>query len=218
MYPVKLAWTSGLFPLKLVCDSKWPLRLHDYSGNNICNTIAEDIAHKEASNVIKQRQSDHISEGSAESSMQRRNLRITRKDKMRTTISTFILPTYSLFCRQQRVEQSHKAAKGSLSSSRSWTEISRLRIKTSDTRAKVFVASSAPPESSTEISQSFTATEPLPVRAEDGSLASVPSDPGIYAFYDKDGELQYIGLSRKVELQPTPVLACRNHRWPYLSP
>ena len=131
---------------------------------------------------------------------------------MRTTTLKFNVPTFSLFSSQQRVEQSHKVAKGSPSSSRSSTELSRLQIKNSDTRAKSIVASSAPPESSTEISQNFTATEPLPVRAEDGSLASVPSDPGIYAFYDKDGELQYIGLSRKVEIQPTPVLACGNHR------
>merc|ERR1712130_651420 len=38
----------------------------------------------------------------------------------------------------------------------------------------------------------------LPVREDDGALRPVPALPGIYAFYDKEDELQYIGLSRKV--------------------
>ena len=53
-------------------------------------------------------------------------------------------------------------------------------------------------ESTTESGVSFTEVEALPVREDGGGLISTPAVPGVYAFYDKEGELQYIGLSRKV--------------------
>lgn len=60
-------------------------------------------------------------------------------------------------------------------------------------------ASSQSAESSaSEAASSFSTIDASPVRGEDGSLAAAPGQAGIYAFYSKDGELQYIGLSRKV--------------------
>ncbi len=53
-------------------------------------------------------------------------------------------------------------------------------------------------ESSSVSAPSFTEVQALPVREDDGALRPVPALPGIYAFYDKEDELQYIGLSRKV--------------------
>lgn len=32
----------------------------------------------------------------------------------------------------------------------------------------------------------------------DGPAGELPSDAGVYAVYDKDGELQFIGLSRNI--------------------
>lgn len=37
-------------------------------------------------------------------------------------------------------------------------------------------------------------------RTEDGNVCELPSAAGIYAIYDKDGSLQYVGLSRKARL------------------
>ena len=64
-----------------------------------------------------------------------------------------------------------------------------------DIRGRLVVSAS---DSSTEAGVSFTAVEALPVREDGGGLIATPAVPGVYAFYDKEGELQYIGLSRKV--------------------
>ena len=57
--------------------------------------------------------------------------------------------------------------------------------------------SSAPADSSSGVGQSYAEVQASPVRADDGCIAPAPAKPGIYAFYNKEGELQYIGLSRK---------------------
>lgn len=44
----------------------------------------------------------------------------------------------------------------------------------------------------------FANTEAKPVKGADGSLTSFPDAPGVYAIFNPAGELQYIGLSRKV--------------------
>ena len=51
--PYEVGLKNWALPIKLLCDSKWPLSLQDYSGNSLCSTKAEDIAHEEGSNVIK---------------------------------------------------------------------------------------------------------------------------------------------------------------------
>lgn len=61
---------------------------------------------------------------------------------------------------------------------------------------------------------SFTGARALDVRDENGDIKPAPAQAGIYAFYDKEGQLQYIGLSRKVGLyQATgykePSIICR---------
>eukprot|EP00877_Chromochloris_zofingiensis_P014725 jgi/Chrzof1/9506/Cz04g05200.t1 len=42
-------------------------------------------------------------------------------------------------------------------------------------------------------------TQVVPV-TQKGELSEFPAQPGVYAVYNKDGDLQYIGLSRKVNL------------------
>lgn len=37
-----------------------------------------------------------------------------------------------------------------------------------------------------------------PVLKEDGSFGELPNLPGVYAIYDGEGTLQYIGISRRV--------------------
>ena len=44
----------------------------------------------------------------------------------------------------------------------------------------------------------FKDAEMVPVRNADGVVGSFPDAPGVYGFYNTVGELQYIGLSRKV--------------------
>lgn len=47
--------------------------------------------------------------------------------------------------------------------------------------------------------QSFATTAPLRVRGMDGKLsAEVPGVAGVYAVYDSTGNLQYVGISRKI--------------------
>eukprot|EP01023_Acetabularia_acetabulum_P014162 TRINITY_DN16957_c0_g3_i1.p1 TRINITY_DN16957_c0_g3~~TRINITY_DN16957_c0_g3_i1.p1 ORF type:complete len:313 (+),score=43.49 TRINITY_DN16957_c0_g3_i1:58-996(+) len=48
-------------------------------------------------------------------------------------------------------------------------------------------------------------TEMIPVFDENKSMHNFPSSPGIYAVYDPEGTLQYIGLTRKINL------SMRNH-------
>jgi len=62
-------------------------------------------------------------------------------------------------------------------------------------RRRVVVSASESPSSG---AVSFAEVEALPVREESGALRAAPAVPGVYAFYDKEGVLQYIGLSRKV--------------------
>lgn len=40
--------------------------------------------------------------------------------------------------------------------------------------------------------------EPQPVRGSDGEPTKFPQSPGVYAVYDAERKLQYVGMSRKV--------------------
>lgn len=60
----------------------------------------------------------------------------------------------------------------------------------------------------------FGQVERIPV-IEDGSISSkIPMSPGVYAVYDEDGTLQYVGISRKVavsvqtHVEALPELTC----------
>jgi excinuclease UvrABC nuclease subunit len=70
-------------------------------------------------------------------------------------------------------------------------------------------------ESSADIVTSFGEVEAVSVREDDGELKPAPQLPGVYAFFDKAGVLQYIGLSRKVRTQ-IQFSACQeqNHNRP----
>jgi hypothetical protein len=46
--------------------------------------------------------------------------------------------------------------------------------------------------------QSASLPDPQPVTGSDGQPAQLPNAPGIYAVYDAEGTLQYVGMSRKV--------------------
>lgn len=46
--------------------------------------------------------------------------------------------------------------------------------------------------------QTASLPDPQPVTGADGQPASLPNAPGIYAIYDAEGALQYVGMSRKV--------------------
>jgi len=70
------------------------------------------------------------------------------------------------------------------------------RAQTGRCSSKNFVLSAS--ESSPGSVVSFGQVEAVPVREDDGELKPAPQVPGVYAFYDKEGVLQYIGLSRKV--------------------
>ncbi|PSC76690.1 Monothiol glutaredoxin-chloroplastic [Micractinium conductrix] len=60
------------------------------------------------------------------------------------------------------------------------------------------VAAQAGEAAPAEQLQSFATTEPQRVRGGDGQLAPMPGTPGVYAVYDSTGDLQYVGISRKV--------------------
>lgn len=60
------------------------------------------------------------------------------------------------------------------------------------------ILAAASSEPANETSQKFGNVQATPVRTGSGSVVAAPAQPGIYAFYDKEGQLQYIGLSRKV--------------------
>ena len=51
--------------------------------------------------------------------------------------------------------------------------------------------------------QNFKDAEPIPVRNAEGTLATFPDVPAVYGVYNAAGELQYIGLSRKVQFTST---------------
>lgn len=65
---------------------------------------------------------------------------------------------------------------------------------------RLIAISSAPEESGQSASQKFSDVQASPVRQEDGTVQAAPAHPGIYAFYSKEGQLEYIGLSRRVIL------------------
>ena len=46
--------------------------------------------------------------------------------------------------------------------------------------------------------RSFSAAEARPVQRGDASAEGFPFTAGVYAIYSADGQLQYIGISRKV--------------------
>ena len=119
---------------------------------------------------------------------------------MRGSTCTFKVQATSL-CSQFEAARPRKVARSHPSPPGISTKLDRFRKGPSEAIRRLFAASSTPAESSTEVSSSFAATQILPVRAEDGSLSAVPSEPGIYAFYNSDSELQYVGLSRKVRFQ-----------------
>ena len=75
---------------------------------------------------------------------------------------------------------------------------SRGHIQSWPTQQRRIAARSASPESTPATSSSYADTQSFSVREESGALRPAPSQPGIYAFYNKEGQLQYIGLSRKV--------------------
>lgn len=51
-----------------------------------------------------------------------------------------------------------------------------------------------------EAPSSFAQAKVQPVLGADGQAATFPATPAVYAIYDKDGALQYVGLTRKVSL------------------
>lgn len=57
----------------------------------------------------------------------------------------------------------------------------------------------------------LTDTELKLVRAADGALNSFPDAPGVYGVFNQAGELQYVGLSRKVG----PHAACAEMGMPW---
>lgn len=46
----------------------------------------------------------------------------------------------------------------------------------------------------------FTESNPVPVTGNDGSATQFPPTSGLYAVYDKDGILQFVGVSRKINI------------------
>ena len=52
----------------------------------------------------------------------------------------------------------------------------------------------------------FTEADIQPVKAEDGKETPFPPTPGVYAVLDAEGDVQYIGLSRKASIRPTSRL------------
>jgi hypothetical protein len=47
---------------------------------------------------------------------------------------------------------------------------------------------------------SFVESPALPVKQEDGTITEFPETSGVYAVYDNAGVLQYVGVSRKVNV------------------
>ena len=53
--------------------------------------------------------------------------------------------------------------------------------------------------SQTEAPEASTSGASMPVRTADGEMTAFPQTAGVYSIHSPDGQLQYIGLSRKVE-------------------
>jgi hypothetical protein len=52
---------------------------------------------------------------------------------------------------------------------------------------------------------------PATLVMEKGELVEFPEQPAVYAVYNKDDQIQYIGLTRKVGLMPAACMPCKSN-------